>query len=227
MIWKDGILYTTGRPVKGDRVFGKLRVWPPERSKLAALYYLGIVPKIRPDDSVLYLGAAAGTTVSFIADFTGVIYAVEMAPEPIPRLLEICKVKKNIIPIIADASDPGQYAPFVSNVDILYQDIAQRNQTDIAVRNLPFLKEGGYLILMLKTRSISTPEDAAQVCKNAMSSLQEAGMENISETWIDEFHRGHVCIVCRKTVAEEVGDRKKNSPKQIRTAVTGSRALYD
>ncbi|MFH0967142.1 MAG: fibrillarin-like rRNA/tRNA 2'-O-methyltransferase, partial [Methanobacteriota archaeon] len=110
MIWKDGVLYTTGRPVKGDRVYGKLRVWPPERSKLAALYYLGSVPVINQKDSILYLGAAAGTTVSFLADFVGIIYAVEMAPAPLPRLLEICRVKKNIIPIPADASIPEKYA---------------------------------------------------------------------------------------------------------------------
>ncbi len=199
MIWKDGILYTTGKPVKGDRVFGKLRVWPPERSKLAALYYLGFVPAMNQKDCILYLGAAAGTTVSYLADYVGIIYAVEMATSPLPRLLEICRVKRNIIPIPADASFPEQYALLVSEVDILYQDIAQRNQIDIVVRNLSFLKEGGYLILMLKTRSISIQEDAAEVCERAVSSLQESGMEDIAVTWLDEFHRGHAGIVCRKS----------------------------
>ena len=198
MIWIDGVLYTTGRPVKGDRVFGKLRVWPPERSKLAALYYLGTVPVIGPADTILYLGAAAGTTVSFLADYVGVVFAVEMAPAPLPGLLEVCRVKKNVIPIPADASMPERYAPVVNLVDIVYQDIAQRNQAVIAVRNLIFLKEGGYLIVMLKTMSISVQEDARQVCRRAVSTLQEAGLEVISVTWLDTFHRGHAAIVCRK-----------------------------
>jgi len=198
MIWKDGVLYTAGKPVKGDRVFGKLRVWPPERSKLAALYYLSTVPAIGQTDNVLYLGAAAGTTVSFLADYAGIIYAVEMAPDPLPRLLEVCRVKKNILPIPADAATPELYAPFVSVVDIIYQDIAQRNQAEIAVRNLIFLKERGYLILMLKTRSVSTRDDAAEVCNATVRTLQEAGMNSISVTWLDKYHRGHACIVCRK-----------------------------
>jgi fibrillarin-like pre-rRNA processing protein len=198
MIWKDGILCTTGKPVKGDRVFGQLRVWPPERSKLAALYHLGSVPAISRTDSILYLGAAAGTTVSFLADYAGVIYAVERATDPLPRLLEICRVKKNIIPIPADASTPEQYAPFVSFVDVLYQDVAQRNQTDIAVRNLIFLRKGGYLILMLKTRSVSTQDDAKKICERAVKILRERYMEDISVTWLDTFHRGHACIICKK-----------------------------
>ncbi|MDD1728861.1 MAG: fibrillarin-like rRNA/tRNA 2'-O-methyltransferase, partial [Methanospirillum sp.] len=83
MIWENGILYSSGKPLKGDRLVGPLRVWPPERSKLAALYYLyNNCPEIQPADHILYLGAASGTTVSFVADYAGIIYAVEMAREP-------------------------------------------------------------------------------------------------------------------------------------------------
>lgn len=198
MIWKDGVLYTTGKPLPGDRVFGKLRVWPPERSKLAALYYLGDVPKILHTDYILYLGAAAGTTVSYLADYAGIIYAVEMAHEPLPRLLEVCRVKKNIIPIPADASHPDRYSMIVSEVDILYQDIAQRDQAEIAIRNLSFVRNGGYLILMLKARSISGREEPLEICRQTVDLLLKAGLDQIVVTWIDRFHRDHAAIVCRK-----------------------------
>lgn len=198
MIWKEGVLYTGGKPLPGDRVVGTLRVWPPQRSKLAALYYLGHVPRILPDDHILYLGAAAGTTVSHLADYCGIIYAVEMAREPLPRLLDVCRVKKNIIPIPADASFPEKYSMLVDDVDILYQDIAQRDQVEIIIRNLCFLRSGGYLILMLKIRSISGIEKPPDVCRTAVESLCNAGLKEVSVTWIDRYHRDHAAIVCQK-----------------------------
>ena len=198
MIWQDGTLYAPGRPIMGDRMVGSLRVWPPERSKLSALYYLGSGPEIHKTDQVLYLGAASGTTISFLADYAGIIYAVEMARDPLPQLLNVCRVKKNVIPIPADAMYPDRYAPLVSIVDLLYQDIAQRDQVDIAIRNLYLLKENGILILMLKTRSIASHQDPVQVCDVAVNSLKNAGMDNIEVTWLDKFHRNHAAIVCIK-----------------------------
>ena len=198
MIWKDGILYTAGRPVPGDRTRGRLRIWPPERSKFAARCYLGQAPAVSPRDRRLYLGAAAGTTVSFLADIAELVYAVEMAPGPLPRLMDVCRIKKNIIPIQADASRPEQYRMLVGRVDILYQDIAQRDQAGIAIRNLPFLKEGGRLILMLKTRSISGRDSPGDLGEEAGAALSSAGMCDITMTWLDRYHRDHVAIVCRK-----------------------------
>lgn len=208
MIWQEGILFAPGRPIKGDRMVGSLRVWPPERSKLAALYYMGAGPEIHQTDQVLYLGAASGTTVSFIADYAGIIYAVEMAHDPLPQLLKVCAVKRNIIPIPADAVHPENYAPLVGEVDLIYQDIAQRNQVDIAMRNLFFLKEGGVLILMLKTRSVASQHDPVHVCDITITSLQTAGMSDISVTWLDKFHRDHAAIVCLKRTKQE--NIKKN-----------------
>jgi fibrillarin-like pre-rRNA processing protein len=177
---------------------GNLRVWPPERSKLAALYYLGDAPQIRPTDHILYLGAAAGTTVSYLADYCGIIYAVEMAPEPLPRLLEKCRVKKNIMPIPADAFHPERYSMLVDEVDILYQDISQRNQVEIATRNLFFLRPGGFLILMLKTRSISGTDEPSETCRNAVENIQKSGLREVTVTWLNRFHRDHAAIVCEK-----------------------------
>jgi len=198
MIWKDRVLYTKGKPVSGDRLVGGLRVWPPERSKLAALYYLGEVPGIGKNDRILYLGAAAGTTVSHLADYSGIIYAVEMAHEPLPRLLQVCRIKRNIIPIPADALYPEQYYMLVGEVDLLYQDIAQRNQVEIALRNLCMLRSGGYLILMLKTRSISGTMVPTEICRDSVAALEQNGLKEITVTWLDPYHRDHAAIICKK-----------------------------
>jgi len=55
-----------------------------------------------------------------------------------------------MIPIFADANHPTRYSHLVDEVDIIYQDIAQRNQAEIALANVEyFLKDDGYLILMI------------------------------------------------------------------------------
>ncbi|HWQ67413.1 MAG TPA: fibrillarin-like rRNA/tRNA 2'-O-methyltransferase [Methanospirillum sp.] len=198
MIWENGVLCAPGTPVKGDRMIDTLRVWPPRRSKLAALYYIGKGPDLTGKECILYLGAAAGTTVSFLADYTEVIYAVEMAPGPLQDLLKICKVKRNIIPIPADAGQPDLYAPLIEESDIIYQDIAQRDQAEIAVRNLFLLKSGGLLILMLKVRSIAMNTDGQKICTEISSILERAGMSEISITWLTPYYPDHAAMVFKK-----------------------------
>ena len=112
-----------------------------------------------PEMRVLYLGAANGTTVSHVADYVEVVYAVEFAPRPMQDLLEVCRRRRNIIPLMADAARPEQYAPLVEPVDLLYQDVAQPDQAAILLRNSVFLKPGGILILMLKTRSVDVRKE--------------------------------------------------------------------
>ena len=61
---------------------------------------------IKPGAKVLYLGAAAGTTVSHVSDIVGpagAVYAVEFSHRPGRDLLTVAKQRTNIIPIIEDA----------------------------------------------------------------------------------------------------------------------------
>ena len=66
-----------------------------------------------------------GLTVSHVADYAEVVYAVEFAPRPMQDLLEVARRRRNVVPIMADAARPEQYAPLVEAVDLLYQDVAQ------------------------------------------------------------------------------------------------------
>ena len=113
--------------VYGERSLQGYRVWDPYRSKLAALYYLSEGIDLTSDLRVLYLGAAHGTTASHVADYVDTVYAVEFSPKPMRDLLEVAERRKNIIPIMADAGDPSAYAPLVEEVDLIYQDVAQRD----------------------------------------------------------------------------------------------------
>src|SRR5512139_3598633 len=136
MIWIDGQLVSPGKEgVSGERTLQGFRLWDPRRSKLSALYHLGQGIELLPQHRVLYLGAANGTTVSHVADYVEVVYAVESAPRPFQDLLVVAEKRRNIIPLMADARKPERYLPLVEKVDIIYQDVSQPDQVEILVAN--------------------------------------------------------------------------------------------
>ncbi|MDD1725008.1 MAG: fibrillarin-like rRNA/tRNA 2'-O-methyltransferase [Methanospirillum sp.] len=194
MIWQDGRLLSPGKIRRGDRLHNGLRVWPPERSKLAALSYLDADPPI-DNARVLYLGAAAGTTVSFVADYAEVVYAVEFSRRPMQSLIRLSQERRNIIPLFEDARHPERYHAFVEKVDIVIQDIAQPDQPEIAISNMIFLKPGGMLILFLKMFSISVSKNQDDICSRAVSKLKDAGLCEITTVSLEKYHGGHVAIL--------------------------------
>ena len=199
MIWVGDVLVSQGEGgVYNERMLGGARVWDPFRSKLAALYYLGKGIELTPEMCVLYLGAANGTTVSHVADYTEIVYAVEFAPRPMQDLLEVAHRRPNIVPIMADATRPEQYAPLVEAADLLYQDVAQPDQATIAIRNSAFLKRGGYFILMLKTRSVDIRKEPAVVFRDTLEAISAAGFTITESVWLEPYHHDHAAIICQK-----------------------------
>ncbi len=111
-------------------------------------------------------------------------------------LLEVARRRKNIVPIMADAGRPDEYAPFMEAVDLVYQDVAQPNQVEIAERNLVFLKPGGHLILMLKTRSVDVRQEPAEVLAGGARAGLEQRLDVVDARWLDPYHHDHAAIVC-------------------------------
>ena len=71
------------------------------------------------------------------------------------------------MPIIQDARKPEEFFSVYKKVDAVYVDIAQPDQTNIAIENCKlYLKSGGYLLLVIKTRSIDVTKDPKGVIKN-------------------------------------------------------------
>jgi fibrillarin-like pre-rRNA processing protein len=201
MIWIDGVLVSRGQGgVYGERMLSDARIWDPYRSKLSALYHQKKGVELEPDMRVLYLGAAHGTTVSHVADYVEVVYAVEIAARPMQDLLEVARRRTNVVPVMADAAQPEQYAPLVEPVDLVYQDVAQPDQVTIALRNCIFLKPGGTLILLLKTRSVDTRKEPGIVFSDAVSQLTGEGRVMVrGSTWLAPYHRDHAAIICTKS----------------------------
>jgi len=100
--------------------------------------------------SVLYLGVSTGTTISHISDIVGqngIIFGVEHTSRVAREFLDrVASHRKNIIPIIQDARKPQEYFSVFKKVDVAYVDIAQPDQTDIAINNCKkYMKSIGYL----------------------------------------------------------------------------------
>ena len=152
------------------------RIWNPFRSKLAALVFKGSQISLKKNNSVLYLGAANGTTVSHVSDIVsdGTVFAVEFSPRAMKDLINVASSRMNLVPILADAANPKSYQNMVPVVDVIYQDVAQRDQARIAIRNAElYLKKDGILVLMIKARSIDSTRDPRDVADMEVENLKE------------------------------------------------------
>ena len=176
------------------------RIWNPFRSKLAASIMNGLkdFPFNKKSD-VLYLGVSTGTTISHISDIVGqdgTIFGIEHAARVARDFLDrVASHRKNIVPIIQDARKPEEFFSVYKKVDVVYVDIAQPDQTDIAIENCKlYLKSGGYLFLIIKTRSIDVTKDPKIVIKNEIKKLES--LFEIKQTFdLQPYDKDHAMVV--------------------------------
>ncbi len=176
-----------------------LRSFEPGRSKLAAGLVRGWDGSIpSPGEAWLYLGAASGTTASHIADLVGPggrVYAVERSPRPFARLLALAERWPNLLPVLADAREPRNFAAFVPEVHGLYADIAQPDQVAIVRANAELFLDGprARVLVALKTASMGRDRDPAGHLAAATEEL-ENDFELRAPVQLEPFHRGHFLI---------------------------------
>jgi fibrillarin-like pre-rRNA processing protein len=196
---------------RGNQVYGErlveidgveYRLWDPYRSKLAAAILKNMKENpINPGKIVLYLGAASGTTSSHVSDLvgpSGSIYCVEISSRPLRDLLVVCSKRPNMTPILADARQPSNYCALVEKADVIYQDVAQPDQTDILLANVrTFLQEGGFAVLALKARSIDVTKEPRDIFEDEMGKI-EREMEILDMKILDPYEKDHAMLVLRK-----------------------------
>ncbi len=205
---KSDRLYTQNpETCRGIRVYNEqllteddieYRSWNPFRSKLAAAFLKRLSVPLTNDSKVLYLGAATGTTVSHLSDIltNGTVYAVESSPVAVTGLLNVSKQRLNIIPILADANHPERYQHLVPPVDLVYQDISQRNQADILSRNIrAFLKPQGTALIMVKARSIDVSLKPKQAYELVSSFLKEQHYVVKKTVDLAPYEKDHAAIL--------------------------------
>lgn len=192
-----------GKRVYGERLFRQgdteYREWNAYRSKLAGALLKGLKESpISRGSRVLYLGAGSGTTPSHVSDIVGrqgVVYAVEFAPRVMRELLVVAEDRGNLIPILGDARIPYRYRYIVETVDIIYADIAQPDQAAIVSENArSFLKDGGFLLMAIKARSIDVTMEPSEVYRREMDVLRSSGFEILDVIHLEPFDKDHAMI---------------------------------
>ncbi|MGB9936681.1 MAG: fibrillarin-like rRNA/tRNA 2'-O-methyltransferase [Methanobacterium sp.] len=176
------------------------RIWDPRRSKLSAAILNGLnVFPFKEESKVLYLGASAGTTPSHISDMSknGLIYCVEFSPKIMRSLIDVCNSRKNMIPILDDATKPKNYMNLVQKVDIVYSDVAQPNQSELFMDNMRlYSKENGIGILMIKARSIDVTKAPSKIFKEEESKLKTSGFKVLEKIKLEPYEKDHMAFVC-------------------------------
>lgn len=201
-IYTENLTSCKGIKVYNERLVNhknkEFRSWNPYRSKLAAAILKNLTFKLKQDSNILYLGAATGTTVSHISDIvkSGMIYAVENSPIAANELIKLSRIRPNIVPILEDAYHPDRYSFFVPLVDIIYQDISQRNQAEIFIENIrKYLKNDGIALIMIKARSIDVslkPEKAYELVANK---LKEQKLKILERIDLAPYEKDHAAIL--------------------------------
>ena len=196
---------TPGRRVYDEQLVKQnnieYREWDAYGSKLAAIILNGCKNIfLRKSDVVLYLGSASGTTASHVSDIVGkggLVFAVDVAPRVMRDLVFNCEGRKNIAPILADANHTKELMERISLVDVIYQDIAQKHQVDIFLKNInAFLKKDGYAIIAIKARSIDVTKYPKQIFKEVRERLEKEFII-VDYRTLEPYQKDHCMFICK------------------------------
>lgn len=199
--------YTPGQKAYDEKLLEiagqEYRVWTPYRSKIAAalLKNLKAIP-ITQDSHILYLGAASGTTCSHLSDVLrdqGKIYCIEFSSRVIRELVQVCEIRKNLIPILGDVRFPEQYRMLIpEQVDVIYSDVAQPEQAQIIIKNAEtFLKPQGWILLFVKSRSVDVTKEPERVYQEQIKILKKANFKIVEIRVLQPYSEDHALIVAQ------------------------------
>ena len=202
----------TKNMIPGSRVYDEdlvqrgpieYREWNPRRSKIGA-YICQEVNDIfiRKGSSVLYLGVANGTTASHLSDIIGkegMLFGLDFAFRPMMDFVFLSEERENLAPIFADAAQVDDYVDKLpKEVDVIVQDVAQRNQAEIFIKNVKkYLKSGGFGLLSVKAKSIDIKKRPKQVFREVREQIEKE-FNIIDFRTLEPFEKDHVMIVIKK-----------------------------
>jgi fibrillarin-like pre-rRNA processing protein len=177
------------------------RLWNPYRSKLSAAIMNGMKEMhIGPGSKVLYLGAATGTTASHVSDIvgpTGSVYCIELSDRNMRQLIKVCEKRKNMLPILGDASDTDKYGNYIPECDVIYQDVSSRDQSGILLENSKFLKKGGFAYFIIKSQSIDVGRKPSEVFESELKKVSQV-YDLLEKVSIEPYDELHMFAVLRK-----------------------------
>jgi fibrillarin-like pre-rRNA processing protein len=210
-VYSDGKRIFTKNLAPSHKVYGEdlvdfqkeeFRVWNPKRSKAVAMLKKGsnFFP-VNIDSRILYLGAANGTTVSHLSDIAreGMIFCIEFSKRAFFDLVDVCETRKNMVPIFADATKPESYKSIVGKVELVYQDISQKDQAGIFLRNVEhFLGQNGFGILMVKARSVDVTAKPKIIFEKVERELKDWGLDVLQSIPLSPQEKDHAAVIIKK-----------------------------
>jgi len=136
------------------------------------------------------------------------VYCVEVSQRSFRDLITACECVKNMVPILGNARTPNTYSSLVGAVDVVYQDISQRDQAAIFLKNLktylPRIDESACSqgkdaprangILMVKARSIDVAKHPKEIYSKVLKEL-ESECTVIDARELDPFEKDHMAIM--------------------------------
>lgn len=175
------------------------REWNPKKSKIAAAILKSLKFEFQIDSKVLYLGASTGTTISHLSDIIekGKIFGIEISARMLTQLVFLAEKRKNIFPIMGDANKPEEYLNIATLSDFVFQDVAQKNQVLIFIKNARvFLKKGGTGLLSLKTRSVDIKKKPNEIHLETFKELKKY-FKAVEFSKLEPFEKDHYFYVCK------------------------------
>jgi fibrillarin-like pre-rRNA processing protein len=178
------------------------RTWNPRKSKLAAAIMKGTSQiGIKPGSIVLYLGCASGTTASHVSDIVGkkgFVFALDFAPRVMREMVFVCEQRSNIMPIMANANNTESFEKHITMVEVVFQDIAQKQQAEIFLKNCrKFLKSGGFALLSVKARSVDVTKKPKTVFQEVRRKLEKE-LIIVDYRTLEPFELDHCMFICKK-----------------------------
>ena len=183
--YKENLVQTNGK---------RYSIWNPYTSKLAAAIINGMeIFPILKKTKILYLDPTSEKTIKHISDIVGIngkIFVVRNIMKNSKNFLEqIAKNRSNIFTIIPDKTNPARPTGMTEMVDVIYIDIAEHNQTEIAIQNCKnHLRIGGFLMLIVPTKNIDFANNPSKKNQEERKKLQTS-FDIIQEINLTDFFK--------------------------------------
>ena len=177
-------------------------IWNPYMSKLAAAIINGMeIFPILKKTKILYLDPTSEKTIKHISDIVGIngkIFVVRNIMKNSKNFLEqIAKNRSNIFTIIPDKTNPARLTGMTEMVDVIYIDIAEHNQTEIAIQNCKnHLRIGGFLMLIVPTKNIDFTNNPSKKNQEERKKLQTS-FDIIQEINLTDFFKEYSMVIAK------------------------------
>jgi rRNA 2'-O-methyltransferase fibrillarin len=102
----------------------------------------------------------------------------------------MAKKRTNVIPIIEDARYPNKYRMLMSQVDVIFADVAQPDQARIVALNAHhFLKNGGHVVVSIKASCIDSTAPAEAVFASEVKRMVEENIKPHEQLTLEPYER--------------------------------------